>query len=120
MEFRATCDTCSVDNDIATLGFADDEFNTTQYLLLQRKLSPDDQDRALRMDRLHIEYCEQSQSAYGSVIRAELGKQRLVLHFDRATADAVSNGEAIEIAFVANAPKPAELFDQLSLLVGRD
>ncbi len=82
---------------VALLGFADEQFNTTQYLLLQRTLEPDDQDRALGQDRVHIELNDRS--AYGDVEEARLENGRLVLRLDPLTASQISGGETIEVAF---------------------
>jgi hypothetical protein len=82
---------------VALLGFANEQFNTTQYLLLQRTLEPDDQDRALGQDRVHIELNDRS--AYGDVEEARLENGRLVLRLDPLTANQLSGGETIEVAF---------------------
>ena len=63
MELHASRITCRVEDGVAMLGFADDDINTTQYLLLQRTLEPDQQDRRLGMDKVHVELNSQIKSA---------------------------------------------------------
>ncbi len=89
--------TFQVEDGVALLGFADDEFNTRQYLLLQRTLNATDQDRGLSQDKVHIQLNERS--AYGDVEEAQLENGRLLLRLDHATARQISDGEAIEVAF---------------------
>lgn len=120
MRFTASCISWQIEDGVALLGFADDEFHTTQYLLLQRTLEPDQQDRALGMDRVYIEWSEQSRSAYGHVEEARLRRDGITLRLDPATAAAVSNGERLEIVFDVTAPRLLEIAEQLRLLIGPD
>ena len=120
MRFTASCITWQNENGVVLLGFADDEFNTTQYLLLQRTLGPDQQDRDLGMDRLYIELNDQARSAYGTVEEARLRMQGVTFRLDQATAATVSNGESIEIAFDVTAARLQEMAEQLRLLTGPD
>lgn len=118
MRFTASCITWQNDNGVALLGFADDEFDTTQYLLLQRTLEPDQQDRDLGLDRLHIELNDQARSDYGTVEDARLRRQGVTFRLDRTTAATVSNGESIEIAFDVTAARLQEIAEQLRRLIG--
>ena len=118
MRFKASCITWQNENGVAMLGFADDEFNTTQYLLLQRTLEPDQQDRALGHDRVHVQLNERS--AYGNVEEAQLRKQGISFWLDQVTAATVSNGEGIEIAFDVTAPRLKDMAEQLRLLIGQE
>ena len=104
---------------VALLGFADEQFNTTQYLLLQRTLAPDDQDRALGQDRVHIELNDRS--AYGDVeeARIENGLRLPVLRLDPLTASQVSGGETIEVGFGESASLDI-IAAQLRLLIGAE
>ena len=118
MKFKASCITWQHENGVAMLGFADDEFNTTQYLLLQRTLEPDQQDCALGHDWVHIQLNERS--AYGTVEEAQLQKDSVVLRLDDATAATVSDGENIEITFDVPTTKIKDLAEQFGLLIGQE
>jgi hypothetical protein len=100
---------------VALLGFADEQFNTKHYLLLQRTLEPDDQDRGLGQDRVHIELNDRS--AYADVEEARLANGRLVLRLDPATAGQISGGETIEVAFGESTSLDI-IASQLRLLIG--
>lgn len=116
MKFKASCITWQNENGVAMLGFADDEFNTTRYLLLQRTVEPDQQDRALGHDRVHIHLNERS--AYGTIEETQLRPQGVIFRLAPGTAAMVSDSEAIEVTFDLTATKLKELADQLRLLVG--
>ena len=120
MMLRANCVTCQTHDDVAMLAFADDEFNTTQYVMLQKGLKPSQQDRALGLDKLHIEVNSQDQSGYGSVETAWLEENRLVLKLDPKAAADISVDETIEISFRLPMEKLREIGDQLRSLLGRD
>jgi len=120
MKFHATRITCQVEDGVAMLGFADDDFNTTQYLLLQRTLEPDQQDRGLGMDKVHIELNSQIRSAYGNVEEAQLRTRGVVFRLDPATAAKVSDGETIDVAIDMTASKMKEVAEQLRLLIGEE
>ena len=97
MKFSLPFVTLQNEDGVALLGFADDEFNTTQYLVLQRTVDATDQDRVLGQDKVHIQLNERS--AYGDVEEAQLEAGRLLLRLDHATARQISDGETIEVAF---------------------
>lgn len=121
MRFTATCVTCQTQDDVAMLGFADDEFNTTQYVMLQRGLMPPSpQDREAGFDRPHIEVNSQTHSGYGGVVKAQLQENRLVLKLDPQAAADMSVDDTIEIAFRVPMERLKEIGDQLRVLLGDD
>ncbi len=80
--FDAHFVTMTEDDGIAMIGFADAEFATTQYLLIQRSLIPSQQDRELGHDRIHIEFDSQNQSGYGGVDAIRLEGTSLVVQLN--------------------------------------
>jgi hypothetical protein len=114
----ASCVTWSVEDGVAILGFADDPVDTEHYLLLILDLSPDDQDRALLMDRLYVEMESQANSAYGELVEAEIIEHRVRLRFDPAAAAAVSSGEVVEIILDGDPGARQRVIAGLALLVG--
>jgi len=69
------------DGECFLVGFADENFSTEKYLLLQRAFSHDDQDVELGQDTYHVELCSQEQSGYGGISRFELHRDRIELDF---------------------------------------
>jgi hypothetical protein len=56
------------DSDVLMVGFADDEFDTKEYILLQKTLVPGQKDKELGLDKVHIEYNDQSRSTYAGIL----------------------------------------------------
>jgi hypothetical protein len=71
-EFKAKFVSFQNEDGIVVVGFADDEFQTTQYVLLQRTLEPDEQDRKLGHDKVHVELDSQNRSGYGGIERIQM------------------------------------------------
>lgn len=117
---RANCVTCQTQDDVAVLAFADDEFNTTQYVMLQKGLKPSQEDRALGLDKLYMEVNSQGQSSHGGVETAQLESNRLLLTLDPKAAAKMSLGDTIEISFRVPREKLTEISDQLRFLLGPD
>jgi|SRR5579885_3611987 hypothetical protein len=118
MMLTANCVTCQTQDDVAMLGFADDEFNTTQYVMLQKGLKPSQQDREQGFDQPHIEVNSQIHSGYCGVVEAQLQENRLVLKLDPQAAADMSVDDTIEIAFHVPTERLKEMGDQLRLLLG--
>lgn len=57
------------ENDVIMVGFADDEFDTQNYVLLQRTLNPSQEDVKSGFDKIHITYNEESQSLYDGILK---------------------------------------------------
>jgi hypothetical protein len=121
MRFSANCVTCQTRDGVALLGFADDEFNTTQYVLLQRELGPQrPEDREAGFDKPHIEVNSQTHSGYGGVMDARLHETSLVLRLDPQAAARMFVDDTIEIAIRVPSEKLDEIGEQLRLLLGND
>jgi hypothetical protein len=117
MKLTANCVTCQTQDDVAMLGLADDEFDPTQYILLQKGLHPSPQDRECGFDQTYIEVNSQIHSSYGGVIEAQLQDNRLVIKLDPQAATDMSVDETIEITFYG--PKET-IAAQLHILLGAD
>ncbi len=76
------------DEYVVMVGLADDQFNTNQYILLQRTLEPSEQDIALQQDGVHLMVCDQSRSCYGGLLSVVVTQDCVIFNFD---ADAASN-----------------------------
>ena len=85
------------------VGFADQEFDTQVYLMLQRAYEFDEQDHALGMDTVYIERDDQSQSTYGGIERVTLTPRALSLTLSTETANALGSETDLCIAITPNA-----------------
>lgn len=63
-------------------GLADDEFNTSRYILFERLKEPDDQDVKFGFDAPHLEIDDQGNSGYGLIERVEMTSSLLTVHFN--------------------------------------
>jgi hypothetical protein len=113
---QAACVTNKVQRGAAIVGFADDEFKTKHYLLLQRQLAPTEQDRKFGHDRIHIERDSPKYSAYGGIEECRLEDKRLLIRLDPKTAKDVSKTQEIEVRFNLGSERLAELREALRQL----
>jgi|GEM_PF-2352263 len=121
MRFKAACIVSQIQDDIALLGFADDEFDTTQYVTLQRELSRLPQEEIeLGFDKLHIEVNSQGHGDYDEVAGALLLKNQLVLRLSPETAEEIGVDDVIAIDFEVSVERVQEISDMLVLLMGSE
>ncbi|QDH69915.1 Imm10 family immunity protein [Marilutibacter alkalisoli] len=81
------------------VGFADSEFNTNIYLMLQRALEFDDQDVELGMDTYHVEWCGQESSGYGGISQFVLKTNCAEITFSPNTAETLDGLVRLFISF---------------------
>jgi len=79
------------------IGFADDEFDTKEHLLLQKSLEFDEQDKTLGQDKVHITYIDELYSAYGGVQKVILKSNSVEIQLSASTAKVLQTEEQIEI-----------------------
>ena len=114
--FIAKCITCQNDNGLVMVAFADDDVETTKYLLFQRTLEPDEQDRELGQDKVHVQLDSQEQSGYGGVSALRLNESIVTIEFDASMAQVLGTS-AVEIQLEADVDR-ALLREHLSLVMG--
>lgn len=108
-----------IENDVVVVGFADNEYNTNQYLLLQRTLCCTKQDCDLSLDKIHISYNDQTRSSYGGILNAILAEDSMELILDSETADALGTNTIIEVTFNKKLASP-EIKSIVQLLFEND
>ncbi len=86
-----------IEDDVIMIGFADDEFNTKDHLMLQKALEFDEQDKALGQDKVHITYIDELYSAYGGIIKLILKDKTVEIQLDEKTAKKLKTEENLEI-----------------------
>jgi hypothetical protein len=116
IKFKAGYLCAQTEHDVIMVGFADREFETEEYVLLQGSLTYDDQDRKLGLDKVHITYKDQLYSAYGGIQGVVLQKGNVKISVSPDTARALGAEEEIEIEFSAQDPKLPEIKLHLELL----
>ncbi|MBO9881229.1 Imm10 family immunity protein [Xanthomonas sp. D-109] len=87
------------------VGFADQAFDTTTYLLLRRAFSFDEQDVALRMDTYQVEWCGQDTSGYGGVSQFLLSPGQARIKFVPDSPMALAGLGLLTIVFQLTSPE---------------
>jgi hypothetical protein len=89
--------------------FADEEFDTCHYLMLQRAKEFDEQDVRFGMNDVYIEFDDQGWSDYGVIRRFELHRDRVFVVVDEELARKMDGESETEVQFSLDAEKFAEL-----------
>ena len=87
------------DEALVLVAFSDDPVKPSRYLLLQRSLEPDDQDRALGHDTYHVEWCGQERSIYGGIEAFALSSAGANVRFAPEAADALGGLTELTLTF---------------------
>jgi hypothetical protein len=87
------------DIDVLIIGFADDEFDTEEYVLLQRSLNPTNEDKELGYDKVHITYNDESQSLYGGIKKFFLKRNLIEITLEQEVSEILNCHNVIEITF---------------------
>jgi hypothetical protein len=98
IRFHAKCVAIEDMDDLWLVGFADEKFETRQYLMLQRGYEDDEQDVKLGMDTYHVERDDQRWSCYGGIGRFELHRDHVAVRFNREGAERLE-AKRMEITF---------------------
>jgi len=84
ISFTATFFTTSSEDEVLTVGFADDEHDPRHFLLLQAADEYDEQDEALGLDTYDVQIGEPELAGYGGVDTVTIAPDRLVLCFSES------------------------------------
>lgn len=77
----------NIDNDIIMVGFADQEYDTKKYILLQKKLQPSKKDIEAKMNGIHFEYCDQIHSGYDCIDEIHVSLNAIVFYLSTEFAN---------------------------------
>jgi Immunity protein 10 len=75
------------------VGFADRQFDTSDYFMLQRGLDPADD------DGVYLEHTDQACGTYGSVASCSLSSGRIEITVDEVTAEHLGTEPAFAVEF---------------------
>lgn len=100
--FHATCVVVVDDETGWTVGFADREIETRQYLQIQRAHVLDEQDRALGLGTYYIEADDQSRSCYGGIGKIDLSHNSVRLELNDKSAQSLGLDKTVLITFDAD------------------
>jgi hypothetical protein len=108
---------CNEENDVLTVGFADHQFETKEYLLLQNwSVEMEDED-----DEIYIERDDQSQGTYGGIERFTLARDHARLLLGSKTAEVLHTEQEVYISFSATDEQFQQLKTGLTIIfAGRE
>lgn len=81
--------TADSENGLDILAFSEREDGDGKYLILQRSHHFDEQDRALGMDKAHVQLSDESRSCYGGVSEIAVSHDGIRFSFDEKAAVAL-------------------------------
>jgi hypothetical protein len=111
--FHANCVAVEDMDDYWLVGFADEKFDTKQYLMLQRSFADDEQDVRLGMNTYHVERDGQQWGCYGGIERFELQRDRVNIAFTEKGRKCLGSVSAMEITFHVSDRQFRRLKDRL-------
>jgi len=108
------------DSYMIMLGFADDEFEPSQFVIIQKAHEYDDQDMKLGMDKLHIQVEDQSRSQYGGISAINVTGNSLVIKLDDSGKSSLKINGDIEIMVEQNHPNLKSTLFELEKIVKKE
>ena len=100
------------DGEIVVVGFADREYETQQYVLLQRDKTAS-RDEQLLGHIIHISVDDQSRSCYGGIRLLEVEADEVRIELDESCARELQTDVSIRIRFSADRARRAHLIEGL-------
>jgi hypothetical protein len=102
------------------IGFADDEHEPSQFVLLQKAKEYDEQDKRLGMDKIHIQVEDESRALYGGIRLISKEGEHLLIELEDAAASALQVNGHIEINLDPHHPQLATALAELEKLVSSE
>lgn len=96
-KFNARHITSDDDGSTIVIGFADDEFSPSRYVLIQKSLNTDERDRVMGLNKIHIQIEDESRSGYGGIMEVSVSRDKLTVFLDQAARAALKINGDIEI-----------------------
>ena len=106
------------EGEIAMVGFADNEHDAKEYVLLQRTLCPSGNDIDRGWDNVHIMVNDESRSAYGGILQITLSNKQVIIEVTLTTAAHLQTAETIHVNMDCAQADVGELTKMLKLLCG--
>lgn len=110
----------NIEDDLVMVGFANDEFEPTEYLLLQQNITCSEQDKKLGHDKAYITLNSEIHASYGGIKKVVLKDLKINVLVDKQTANKLGSEEQIEIILQKAISKPELLKQHLSLIFKRE
>ncbi len=90
------------DGSVVMVGFADDEFEPTHFVILQKAHEYDEQDTQTGMDKIHISVADGSRAKYGGIDTVQISDGVVHIALSDEAKSALSIDGAIEVVCTAD------------------
>ncbi|MFJ5765000.1 Imm10 family immunity protein [Lysinibacillus sp. NPDC093210] len=87
---------CGIEDETIVIGFADDEFDTKDYVLFQKSLFTDD---IPILNKVHITLNSDNRAAYGGIVRIILSQKLISIILSKETASSLGVADSIDIEY---------------------
>lgn len=118
MEINAKFAYAGNDGEVMMAGFADEKFDTRDYVLFQRSCHPSAADVALGHDRVHTTVGPHEGSGYGGIRSIELFGNHLKLGIGLEAVQALGAGPVLVVRFDPSLESLDEVAEMLCLIAG--
>lgn len=115
-QFNAQHIAVDTDGSAVVIGFADNEFSPSRFVLIQKSLKVDERDRAIEFEKIHIQIEDESRSGYGGIVEVSAGHDRLTVFLDQAARAALKIDGDIEISVDPHHPVLGRAVSELKTL----
>ncbi|MFJ7646132.1 Imm10 family immunity protein [Lysinibacillus sp. NPDC097279] len=85
-----------IEDETLLIGFADDEFETKEYVLFQKSLSVED---IPILNKVHITINSENRSAYGGILRIILSRKLVSIFLSKETASLLGVSDIVDIKY---------------------
>lgn len=85
VKFPATYYDSSSEEDVLTVGFADSENDPQSFLILQRAIEPDEQDKELGQDTYYVEIGDPGMAGYGGIDDVAITEEKIIFTYSGTT-----------------------------------
>ncbi|MBQ4898068.1 hypothetical protein KB559_04375 [Paenibacillus sp. Marseille-P2973] len=87
---------CGIEDETILIGFADDEFETKEYVLFQKSLYIEDNPL---LNKIHITLNSENRSQYGGILRIVLRRKLISIFLSEETARSLGVNDSIDIEY---------------------
>ncbi|WP_419393624.1 Imm10 family immunity protein [Cytobacillus praedii] len=102
-----------IEDETLLIGFADDEFETKEYVLFQKSLCIED---IPILNKVHITFNSESRSEYGGILRIILSRKLISIFLSKETARSLRVNESIDIEYDIDEKRYNTLISQFNRL----
>lgn len=99
-------------------GLADDDKDPQEYIIFQKSIKEDEQDKELGMDTYSLEIDDQYYSGYGICEKVVLSKDKIEIKISKKAKQIVKEFTSVVVHFNATDKKYEEMKKMLRLILG--